>query len=134
MGTIASVLQWKCKNCNLINATECLKCLNCGNIRRILEDTTADGIGVGGSGGGVEGCNISGDGDIGDDTKYEKRRLVNNYNDGKATKTATKTTQLSTSSSSISTRTASTTWKTIASRNNKTHKTLPGYVEINSNG
>lgn len=38
MGTIASVLQWTCTNCNLINPTECLRCLNCGNFRRILAD------------------------------------------------------------------------------------------------
>lgn len=37
MGTIASVLQWTCTNCNIINPTECLKCLKCGNIRKILE-------------------------------------------------------------------------------------------------
>ena len=37
MGTIASVLQWNCTSCNLINPTECLKCLRCGNIRKILE-------------------------------------------------------------------------------------------------
>lgn len=37
MGTIASVLQWTCRNCNLINPTECLKCLRCGQ-RRILID------------------------------------------------------------------------------------------------
>lgn len=43
MGTIASVLQWTCTNCNLINPTECLKCLNCGNIRRILDEDTHNG-------------------------------------------------------------------------------------------
>lgn len=42
MGTIASVLQWTCTNCNLINPTECLKCLKCGNIRRIRVDRFAD--------------------------------------------------------------------------------------------
>lgn len=42
MGTIASVLQWTCTNCNVINPTECLKCLNCGNIRRIRVDRVAD--------------------------------------------------------------------------------------------
>lgn len=37
MGTIASVLQWTCSNsnCRYINPTESLKCINCGNIRRI---------------------------------------------------------------------------------------------------
>lgn len=38
MGTIASVLQWTCTNCNLINPIESLRCLRCGNIRRILID------------------------------------------------------------------------------------------------
>lgn len=42
MGTIASVLQWTCTNCNLINPTECLKCLKCGNVRRIRVDRVAD--------------------------------------------------------------------------------------------
>lgn len=41
MGTIASVLQWTCTNCNLINPTECLKCLKCGNVRQILEGKAA---------------------------------------------------------------------------------------------
>lgn len=43
MGTIASVLQWTCKSCNLINPTECLICLQCGNARRILETTDSGG-------------------------------------------------------------------------------------------
>lgn len=42
MGTIASVLQWTCTNCNLINPTECLKCLKCGNIRHIRVDRVTD--------------------------------------------------------------------------------------------
>lgn len=41
MGTIASVLQWTCHNCNLINPTENLRCLNCGNVRRIRFDRLA---------------------------------------------------------------------------------------------
>ncbi|XP_055840990.1 calpain-D isoform X1 [Episyrphus balteatus] len=40
MGTIASVLQWTCTNCNIINPTECLKCVKCGSIRRILSSST----------------------------------------------------------------------------------------------
>lgn len=36
MGTIASVLQWTCGRCNLINPTECLQCYQCGNQRRLL--------------------------------------------------------------------------------------------------
>lgn len=40
MGTIASVLQWTCRNCNLINPTECLKCLRCGNQRTLIDGDT----------------------------------------------------------------------------------------------
>ncbi|XP_060530957.1 calpain-D-like [Cylas formicarius] len=36
MGAIASVLQWHCKSCNLINPTEKRKCIRCG----ILRETT----------------------------------------------------------------------------------------------
>lgn len=39
MGTIASVLQWSCTNCNVINPTESLKCLNCGTVRKVCEGT-----------------------------------------------------------------------------------------------
>lgn len=38
MGTIASVLQWSCTNCNTINPTESLKCLNCGTVRKVCTD------------------------------------------------------------------------------------------------
>lgn len=94
MGTIASVLQWTCTNCNLINPTECLKCLNCGNVRRIL----------------AEPDNINDDDNDGD-TK-EKRRLqqydINQISNNKC--------------------------KTISDTRKRNHNTLPGYVEINSNG
>lgn len=36
MGTIASVLQWTCKNCNLINPTESIRCIRCGYVRKIV--------------------------------------------------------------------------------------------------
>ncbi|TMW46568.1 hypothetical protein DOY81_008351 [Sarcophaga bullata] len=39
MGTIASVLQWSCTNCNVINPTESLKCLNCGTVRKVCDGT-----------------------------------------------------------------------------------------------
>jgi hypothetical protein len=29
MGTVCTVLQWKCGYCNLINSTESYKCINC---------------------------------------------------------------------------------------------------------
>ncbi|XP_062536367.1 calpain-D isoform X2 [Armigeres subalbatus] len=35
MGTIASVLQWTCANCNLINPTESTLCLNCKKPRKL---------------------------------------------------------------------------------------------------
>lgn len=34
MGTIASVLQWHCKSCSLINPTENIKCIRCGTQRQ----------------------------------------------------------------------------------------------------
>lgn len=33
MGAIASVLQWNCGQCSLINPTERVKCLRCGLLR-----------------------------------------------------------------------------------------------------
>lgn len=33
MGTIASVMQWHCEKCSLINPTEQIKCLRCGSAR-----------------------------------------------------------------------------------------------------
>lgn len=43
MGTIASVLQWSCTNCNIINPTESLKCLNCGTVRKVCSASTLSG-------------------------------------------------------------------------------------------
>ncbi|KAF2881508.1 hypothetical protein ILUMI_24665 [Ignelater luminosus] len=34
MGTIASVLQWHCRSCSLINPTEKLRCIRCGSQRQ----------------------------------------------------------------------------------------------------
>ncbi|KAB0799224.1 hypothetical protein PPYR_07104 [Photinus pyralis] len=34
MGTIASVLQWHCKSCSLINPTEKIECIRCGSQRQ----------------------------------------------------------------------------------------------------
>lgn len=104
MGTIASVLQWTCTNCNLINPTECLKCLQCGNIRRILESVDSGGVygedeGSGGGGGDDDG----------------------NANDG-----------LRCGGGACSTIDRIT--KCDNSRYRAKHKTLPGYVEISSNG
>lgn len=104
MGTIASVLQWTCTNCNLINPTECLKCLKCGNIRRILD--SADSGGVYGE---DEGSGGGGDDD-------------GNANDGLRCRGGAGV------CSNIRRIT-----KCENSRRAK-HKTLPGYVEISSNG
>lgn len=38
MGAIASVLQWHCNNCSLINPTEQLKCIRCGTSRQIYHN------------------------------------------------------------------------------------------------
>lgn len=35
MGAIASVLQWHCIKCGLINPTEQVKCIRCGHLRRL---------------------------------------------------------------------------------------------------
>lgn len=155
MGTIASVLQWTCTNCNLINPTECLKCLNCGNIRRILDEET-----------------YTHDGD-------DKHRLssaencANRRSSSSSAGTTTTTTSTAINDSEqqrfsqsaaaakakhiddgancngkqmsngqwklcdeTSTATTTTTTLTRAANSNNRilHKTLPGYVEINSNG
>ncbi|XP_055710187.1 calpain-D [Phlebotomus papatasi] len=44
MGSIASMLQWQCTNCNLINPTENVKCLNCENVRILFENHKSSGI------------------------------------------------------------------------------------------
>lgn len=161
MGTIASVLQWTCSNCNLINPTECLKCLNCGNFRRILaEDSDAQ-------------CIID---DIDDrhEQNQSKSSTVENIEqklNSEIDKLTVENNQKSASLSSLSTPTSSSTasstpsaldkqfsqitttdddvdnndgyksatTKTInkssgATVEGKVQKTLPGYVEINSNG
>lgn len=143
MGTIASVLQWTCTNCNLINPTECLKCLNCGNIRRILDDET-----------------FTHDGD----DKPKPCRENNNANRSSTTTLPTTIdTKLQFSQGAAAdgktndhgancngkqmsngqwnlvdettNATTTTTLTRTANANNRIlHKTLPGYVEINSNG
>lgn len=141
MGTIASVLQWTCTNCNLINPTECLKCLNCGNIRRILDEET---------------CTHDGD---------DKQQRVCNETNASQLPTLLSTTietkqqfsqaaaddrynddavhcngkQMSNGQWKLCDETNATTTTTLTNRtanaNNKIlHRTLPGYVEINSNG
>lgn len=87
MGTIASVLQWTCKNCNLINPTECLKCLRCGNIRKILE---SDGL---------------------NSISNHHQDYNNDFGDNDETATAK-----------------------CDSPSSNQHNTLPGYVEITSDG
>ncbi|XP_013102672.2 calpain-D [Stomoxys calcitrans] len=57
MGTIASVLQWSCNNCNVINPTESLKCINCGSVRKkdgTLNSGQSNKPSIGQAGGGKE--------------------------------------------------------------------------------
>lgn len=96
MGTIASVLQWTCTNCNLINPTESLKCLNCGNVRHILAEET-DSIHI-----------IDNDGDSIRKAKQYLQSGSRQMSNGQ-----------SNNDDGIT---------------NKLHKTLPGYVEINTSG
>lgn len=144
MGTIASVLQWTCTNCNLINPTECLKCLNCGNIRRIHDDGT-----------------YAHDGD-------DKQRICSENIASRSSSTILSTTidtkqPFSQSPAAAEDRrndhdancngkqmsngqwilrdepnaaaaTTTTLTRTANANNRILHKTLPGYVEINSNG
>lgn len=42
MGAIASVLQWHCGNCSLINPTEQAKCLRCGTVRQINDNQNGE--------------------------------------------------------------------------------------------
>lgn len=122
MGTIASVLQWTCTNCNLINPTECLKCLKCGNIRHIRVDRVTDydsnedstiesqkhSIGP------IQTTKSSFDNKYSTDVNNENHNQCNNNDNhnGDTIKHDQKTT------------------------NSKHffHETRPGYVEINSNG
>lgn len=41
MGTIASVLQWQCENCNTINPIECVRCCGCDTVRLLNEEETS---------------------------------------------------------------------------------------------
>lgn len=157
MGTIASVLQWTCTNCNLINPTECLKCLQCGNVRQILE-------GGGGGGGGTtlkgdapsgtidDGDAVPTDGRHRDNARVERSPSALNNNDDDED-IASRTNQHQLASSSIdggrssgggggvfaagankaSTIGESAVVSGAAARAQRT-KTLPGYVEISSNG
>lgn len=40
MGSIASVLQWHCSKCSLINPTESASCARCGQLRREYDNNT----------------------------------------------------------------------------------------------
>lgn len=41
MGAIASVLQWHCTICSLINPTERIKCIRCGTSRQHFNESSA---------------------------------------------------------------------------------------------
>lgn len=42
MGTIASVLQWQCDNCNSVNPIECVRCNQCDTVRLLNEESSLD--------------------------------------------------------------------------------------------
>lgn len=63
MGAIASVLQWHCEKCSLINPTEHSKCLRCGALRR-SNNCEGEGNGyVDGEGGDCGHVDAEADGD-----------------------------------------------------------------------
>lgn len=141
MGTIASVLQWTCTNCNLINPTECLKCLNCGNIRRIHVDDAYTHDGDDKHRIGSENNNNASRSSI--ETKSQNCSQAaaagaanTDENNGDAGDCNSK--QMSNGQRKLFEETNATTSTILtgtAHANNKIlHKTLPGYVEINSNG
>lgn len=151
MGTIASVLQWTCTNCNLINPTECLKCLNCGNIRRILDDETFTHDGDDKPKSCRENNNANRSSTTTLPTTIDTKLPISQAAaagsaaaaDGKTNdhgancngkqmsngqwKLFDETTNATTTTTTTLTRTAN-------ANNRILHKTLPGYVEINSNG
>lgn len=118
MGTIASVLQWTCSNsnCRYINPTESLKCINCGNIRRIKIPTYLA------SPDDYDDHDDDDDGDTGNYNNHNGEDGINNVDecDG-IDKSQANTVQ----------RTKQTKF---VSSDYFGEKTLPGYVEINSNG
>lgn len=141
MGTIASVLQWTCHNCNLINPTENLRCINCGNVRRIRFDgissgdhdeyDSADSLDDGGSNGNtnhkhyatsihcIDGKHAT------NDRQSNGHQMVQSID---ATPTATATPDETDGTDAPPHKTQATSLKSCL------RKTLPGYVEINSNG
>ncbi|CAG9837189.1 unnamed protein product [Diabrotica balteata] len=44
MGAIASVLQWHCTICSLINPTERIKCIRCGTLRELFDDSDLSSV------------------------------------------------------------------------------------------
>lgn len=122
MGTIASVLQWTCTNCNLINPTECLKCINCGNIRRIRVDRVTDYD----SNDTVDSVDTIKHSN-GFDQKTNHKHDDNSPCDDKNTNDNINCDGQTIITNSVQNKTTNT---------NKSifHETLPGYVEINSNG
>ena len=126
MGTIASVLQWTCSNsnCRYINPTESLKCINCGNIRRIKiptylasPDDYDDDDDDDDDDDGNDGVDQNGDNGINDVDECDGID------------------KLTPSKSEISSNTGKRTKSTkLSSAVHCDGETLPGYVEINSNG
>lgn len=133
MGTIASVLQWTCTNCNLINPTECLKCLKCGNVRKILEGggaggggalTPADGVYVDTSAGDGGDDAIAGTGHLPDRCRAA---IVNNNGENGVQNDRNNGVVIGGAK-------AATIGELATDQRVLQHKTLPGYVEISSNG
>lgn len=138
MGTIASVLQWTCTNCNLINPTECLKCINCGHIRRIRVDRVAD-YDYDSSEDTVDSIDTIKHSQSHSDThSVDQEQLTKSSNHKPTVANATATlNQYEYNNSHCD---GHQTINKCADDKNTTnsehfcHETLPGYVEINSNG
>ncbi|GJQ83157.1 sol [Trypoxylus dichotomus] len=60
MGAIASVLQWHCQQCSLINPTERIHCIRCGTKRHFVTDKENDGENLysGSNFGGSANCTV----------------------------------------------------------------------------
>lgn len=115
MGTIASVLQWTCSNsnCRYINPTESLKCINCGNIRRIKIPTY-----------------LASPDDYDDDDLDDTDDGNNQHRNGDAGIDECDGTDKS-PASKVNSNTAQ---RAKSTKKYCDGETLPGYVEINSNG
>lgn len=152
MGTIASVLQWTCQNCNLINPTENLKCLNCGHVRRIRFDRLAsidqddydstDSLEDGGDAANRRDDDVAAAaaaaGDRGDGGASDVAATTNSQQAHRATDDRQPNGHQTDQSINATPTTAAADTcaraETTTGLKSCLRKTLPGYVEINSNG